>query len=112
MGLTCYHVIRPCLEGFSPDVANKKTLVEDGHVEYAGGIGDPVKDSDAWKADVNGLEPQGTRKMVECPPRVTHNFNVGGTQVFIERASANEKASEDKDALLHHDLVSFFDRGR
>jgi len=67
VGLTNYHVVRPCLSGYNVTCIGKG-------MKTSG----PVKKGTAlWKADIEGLGTKNTRKlMMESPTRVKLNFNI------------------------------------
>lgn len=67
VGLTNYHVVRPCLSGFQ--------IVDDSKGLHSGPV---EKDKPLWKADREGLRAPGRkqRAQVESPTRSKLNFSV------------------------------------
>jgi len=111
MGLTCYHVVRPCLNGYT--MGTKKVKTDNEQWVFRGDMGNPVQDSDLWAADYEGFGTEGTarRARVEHPARIKHNFMVEKWQASIQHyqsQGASAKALETT-ALLDQS-IAFFDR--
>ncbi|KAK3339843.1 hypothetical protein B0T25DRAFT_618478 [Lasiosphaeria hispida] len=72
--LTNYHVVRPAFKGFQLGTNDKDEA----------SILKPVKDSDLWKVDINGIGPKFDSKAaeIEHPARIRHCFTV---QLLTER---------------------------
>ncbi|KAK3295382.1 uncharacterized protein B0H64DRAFT_358938 [Chaetomium fimeti] len=68
VGLTNYHVVRPCLPGYHIILTSKELPIS----------GTAEKDTALWKADRQGLKTDGTgqRVQVESPTRAKLNFSV------------------------------------
>ncbi|KAK3364739.1 hypothetical protein B0T24DRAFT_583621 [Lasiosphaeria ovina] len=116
MGLTCYHVLRPCLKGYTVGVAETQVPGLDEKVDRAC-MSDPTKDSARWKADIKGFIPKDvpTLEMVEHPPRAKHNFTIADKQAAIkDRQSAKEakvlEAAEVLEAEVK-EMLDFFNNG-
>jgi hypothetical protein len=101
--LTNYHVIRSALDGFRLAVNSKNKS----------GLATPVKGSDLWKADLNGIFPAvsfASRLMeIEHPTRAKHCFAVEywRKQIGQSKPSAKRTAAEDYVAKI----TKFFDDG-
>ncbi|KAK4147589.1 uncharacterized protein C8A04DRAFT_9095 [Dichotomopilus funicola] len=86
VGLTNYHVIRPCLSGY--------------HIVEAGGgrcSGPVARDTELWKADKEGLGTGAAKQLqvqVESPTRAKLNFSVS-----VNRAGVEKKRKENPDAF-------------
>ncbi|KAK3298812.1 uncharacterized protein B0H64DRAFT_82952 [Chaetomium fimeti] len=108
MGLTCYHVLRACLEGYTIGVA--RTQIP-GHSEEVdrGCMSKPVKDSNCWTADIKGFMPRDmpTIEMVEHPPRTKHNINITTKQERIKRLNESHLPAKVAEAELK-EVLDFF----
>ncbi|KAK5651827.1 hypothetical protein OQA88_11596 [Cercophora sp. LCS_1] len=110
MGLTCFHVVRPCFQGFNVGV--KETEV-DGLSEKVncGATAATTENSPCWNAEVNGVTPQdtvGTTFRVESPPRVKHNVNVANKTDRINQLKKEGLPTQAKEKELQG-ILEFFD---
>ncbi|KAH6617986.1 hypothetical protein B0J18DRAFT_436105 [Chaetomium sp. MPI-SDFR-AT-0129] len=86
VGLTNYHVTRPCLSGY--------------HIVEAGGgrcSGPVARDTELWKVDKEGLGTGAAKQLqvqVESPTRAKLNFSVS-----VNRAGVEKKRKENPDAF-------------
>ena len=63
MGLTCYHIIRPCIKMAIPWVRKRLRLtMRNGF--FRGDMGNLIKDSELWAADYEGFGTEGTVRRV------------------------------------------------
>ncbi|KAK3364776.1 hypothetical protein B0T24DRAFT_537214 [Lasiosphaeria ovina] len=111
MGLTCYHVVRPCLEGYTLETKQDKN----DHEQWVSRShhGKPVQDSDLWVADRKGLGTEGMarRVRVEHPARAKHNFTVEEKQSAVQHyQSQGASAKALKCTALLDESIAFFDR--
>ncbi|KAG7289584.1 hypothetical protein NEMBOFW57_005955 [Staphylotrichum longicolle] len=99
--LTTYHNIRPALAGFQISVDSVGATPAT-----------PVKDSDLWKADVNGIYPSShfanPIKEVEHPTRAQHWFAVG---IYNREIARNPPPFRDKAKEELARITAFFDEG-
>ncbi|KAK4447985.1 hypothetical protein QBC34DRAFT_485984 [Podospora aff. communis PSN243] len=83
MGLTNYHVVRPCIDGYT--------------------VGDdkPIQDSDLWNADISGLIAKSSKQIniaqVEHPSRLKHHLYMSGLK--YRRDKYGEDSPKIKPAL-------------
>ncbi|KAK0717295.1 hypothetical protein B0T26DRAFT_829066 [Lasiosphaeria miniovina] len=110
MGLTCYHVLGPCLEGYTVGVAKTQVPGLSEKVDRSC-MSEPTRDSACWKADIDRFSPRDmpTIEMVEHPPRVKHNINVTDKHADIEDDLPTE-AQEAAEAELK-EVLDFFNNG-
>lgn len=79
-GVTNYHVVRPCFDGFSLAKVN-----ENGRVKLEADA--PISGSDCHDADYNGVVPNRPfqRQNMEAPPRQTHNITISQLRIALSR---------------------------
>ncbi|KAK3364341.1 hypothetical protein B0T25DRAFT_576618 [Lasiosphaeria hispida] len=111
MGLTCYHVLRPCLKGYMVGAAKTQVPGLSEKVDHEC-MSNPAKDSACWTADIKGFTPKDmpTLEMVEHPPRIKHNFNVTDKQVHIKNLKELHQPTEAQEAELK-EVLDFFNNG-
>ncbi|KAH6982337.1 hypothetical protein BKA56DRAFT_550287 [Ilyonectria sp. MPI-CAGE-AT-0026] len=70
-GLTNYHVVRPCLKGYTVNLEVKGNLKNHA-------VAPPSETSELWDVDDKGYWPsrEGGKKVVESPARVKHNYTM------------------------------------
>lgn len=103
MGLTNYHVVRPCLQGYTLSM-NKSSA---GNVT----LGNPQKDSELWLADREGFGTVGTarRHQLEHPARAKHNFTLQGIKNRIRYLEERNKPVPDELITELNDMIAHFD---
>ncbi|KAK3350196.1 hypothetical protein B0T25DRAFT_550012 [Lasiosphaeria hispida] len=97
--LTNYHVVRPAFSGFQLGMSDKNELA----------TLEPVKDSDLWKVDLEGMDPGTPLKHadIEHPTRAKHCFAV---QSLTEEINGNPNGPETPECRKHlKGIKSFFD---
>ncbi|KAK3352427.1 hypothetical protein B0T25DRAFT_500520 [Lasiosphaeria hispida] len=111
MGLTCYHVLRPCLKGYMVGAAKTQVPGLSEKVDR-GCMSDPAKDSACWTADIKGFIPKDMPmlEMVEHPPRIKHNVNTTNKQAHIKDLKELRQPTEAKEAELK-EVLEFFNNG-
>ncbi|KAK3349158.1 hypothetical protein B0T25DRAFT_591639 [Lasiosphaeria hispida] len=104
VGLTCYHVIRPCLDGF-------RMRVEEVEKHGKLVLRKPKKDSDLWAADIHGLKTEGSGgRLVEHPTRAKHNFTIEDRRERVERLESTGYPNDALDVKAGLDeAIAFFD---
>ncbi len=106
VGLTNYHVVRPCLPGFHVTTSSSGKSIS----------GPAKQDSVLWKADIEGLATEGTRKrtQVESPTRAKLNFSVRLNRIGRDKIRAEPNQGPDTAAAIaeledeEEELVDFF----
>ncbi|KAH6623146.1 hypothetical protein F5144DRAFT_605661 [Chaetomium tenue] len=95
VGLTNYHVVRPCLPGFRLIETSKGTAV-----------GSPEKTSKLFKADRDGLRTAGTKQRipVESPTRTKLNFNVRANRFHVEEEIREQALAQESDPARITDM--------
>ncbi|KAK3363706.1 hypothetical protein B0T25DRAFT_528316 [Lasiosphaeria hispida] len=121
MALTNYHVIRPCLDGYTMlsrqvELAPASDVPEGtpGGMAIRSAAGKPILDSDLWNADRFGLSVDGFHRdtlRVEHPSHAKHNFTVRELQDKITHKEEYNYPCDDVKAELN-DILAFFDSGR
>ncbi|KAK3353818.1 hypothetical protein B0T25DRAFT_221366 [Lasiosphaeria hispida] len=111
VGLTCYHVIRPCLKGYTLGVKEVEVDEVDEKLVSRSSMGKPEKDSDLWAADIQGLQTEGNAgRKVEHPTRAKHNFTVEIKRErvqYLESKGYPDSARNVKAGL--DEAIAFFD---
>ncbi|KAK0711762.1 hypothetical protein B0H67DRAFT_300502 [Lasiosphaeris hirsuta] len=121
MALTNYHVIRPCLDGYTllsrqvelapaPDIPEETT----GKVAIRPVTSKPIPNSDLWNADRFGLSVDGLHRdtlRVEHPSRMKHNFTVNELKYEIANNERHNYPCDNVKVGLN-DVLAFFDSGR
>jgi len=135
LGLTNYHVIRPCLEGYELTAASgTEPFSHEGITAPGGGtidssftasaIADPVRESQLWRADMSGFTPKTVPESLplESPARIKHNYTVHDDASIIQEesmmplsaitsdADQTEKMAEMRASLKAK--IAFFDLGK
>ncbi|KEZ41083.1 hypothetical protein SAPIO_CDS7139 [Scedosporium apiospermum] len=111
LGLTNYHVIRPCLEGFKLTAASGTEPFPHGGITAPGGgtidssltasaIADPVRESQLWRADMSGFTPKTVPESLplESPARIKHNYTVHDDASIIQEESMMPLSAITSDA--------------
>lgn len=96
-GVTNYHVVRPCFDGFS--LAKVK---EKGREKLEADA--PIFGSDCHDADYNGVVPNRPfqRQNTEAPPRQTHNMTISRLRMVLGRFRTPPPHARPQERAEHH----------